>query len=203
MKIAILGGSFDPPHIGHVLISQQVKELLHVDQVWLMPLFEKTHQDKVFHKSLTAVDKRVAMAKFLENDFIKVSDFEITQNKDSFTIDTLNALEKKYPDDTFYWILGSDQLTSFQKYHKWEELVKKKLIIFPREHTLWHIEERVKEALGFQVIPANITVLHNRSLVLTNVSSSMIREKIKKSQSIKYLVPAGIERYIQEHRLYG
>ena len=75
MKIAILGGSFDPPHIGHLLISEQVKEHLDMDQIWLMPLFKKTKQNKIFHKQLSLVKQRFAMTKFLENDFIKISDF--------------------------------------------------------------------------------------------------------------------------------
>lgn len=203
MKIAILGGSFDPPHLGHILIAQQVKEILNVDQVWLMPLYQKTFQDKLFHKQLSAVEHRLAMTKMLANDFIKVSDFEITQNKTSYSIDTLTSLKKLHPDDIFSWILGSDQLTGFQKYHHWQKLVQmQNLIIFPREHMLWHLEERVKEALQLQTIPENVIVLHNQDLILTNISSTMIRERIKKNRSITDLIPKNVEAYIRDHMLY-
>lgn len=203
MKIAILGGSFDPPHIGHLFISRQIKELLGVDQIWLMPLFEKSSQDKVFHKKLTDVATRLSMAKLLENDFIKVSDFEIEHNQASFTIDTLRELQKRNPDDTFYWILGSDQLEDFQRYHKWQELVKNyQLIIFPREHMLWHLTDTVKNALQLQTIPENVIVLNNKNLFLTNISSTMIRERVKKGQTITGFVPPEVEDCIKKHKLY-
>src|SRR6185369_9653220 len=113
MKIAVLGGSFDPPHLGHLFIASQVKELLHMDEVWLMPLYQKTKQDKIFHKSITDTNHRLAMTKFLKNAFIKVSDFEIKNNPSSYTLITLQKLQETYPEHEFYWILGSDQLEGF------------------------------------------------------------------------------------------
>lgn len=203
MKIAILGGSFDPPHIGHILIAEQVKEILGMDEIWLMPLFQKAKQDKIFHKQLSLVEHRLEMTKLLENDFIKISDFEIVYNQTSYSLNTLEELQKLHPKDTFYWILGSDQLNDFQKYYKWKELVQtKNLIIFPREHTLWHVEERVKKAMQLQTIPENVIVLQNRDLMLTNISSTVIRDRIKKSLSIHFLVLPDIENYIKRNKLY-
>src|SRR5688572_20230331 len=146
MKIAVLGGSFDPPHIGHILIAQQVIEYAGVDQVWLLPNYTTETHDKIFQKSLSPVEDRLAMAKLLKDDEIKVSDFEITQNKESITIITLEMLSKKYPEHEFYWITGSDKLDTFKKYDRWQDIVSKhKLIIFPREHMLWHLKDKVKE----------------------------------------------------------
>src|SRR5258708_38456692 len=118
MKIAIFGGSFDPPHLGHLFISIQVKEILSMDQVWLMPLYQKSLQAEIFHKILTDERHRLAMTKLLENDFIKASDFEIAHNQASYTLKTLDRLTEQSPLDEFYWILGSDQLTDFQQYYK-------------------------------------------------------------------------------------
>jgi nicotinate-nucleotide adenylyltransferase len=203
MKIAILGGSFDPPHFGHILIAEQVKENLSMDEIWLMPLFQKIMQDKIFHKQLTSVKDRLAMTHILKSGFMKISEFEILHNQTSYTYNTLEALEKQHPEDTFYWILGSDQLNGFQKYYKWKELVQSKnLIIFPREHTLWHVEERVKDAFGLKKIPKNVIVLQNRDLILTNISSSSIRKRLKKKLPITFLVPAKVEEYIKENELY-
>lgn len=203
MKIAILGGSFDPPHIGHILIAQQVKEILKIDEVWLMPLFQKTMQDKIFHKQLTPVEHRLSMTKSLGNNFIKISDFEIVHNQTSYTFTTLEEVEKCYPKDTFYWILGSDQLNDFRKYYKWKKLVQSKnLIIFPREHTLWHLGKRVKEALQLQTIPQNVIVLQNRDLMLTNISSTTIRDRIKEGLPVDFLIPKQVEEYIKKNKLY-
>ena len=202
MKIAILGGSFDPPHFGHILIATQIKEHLGMDEIWLMPLFQKNLQNKMFHKQLSSVADRFAMTKLLKNDFIKISDFEIIQNQTSYSLLTLEQLQKLHPKDTFYWILGSDQLAGFHKYYQWQELIKQNLIIFPREHTLWHLTERVKEGLQLQTIPKNVIVLQNRDLILSNVSSTAVRERVKKNLSIDFLVPKKIEEYIKKNKLY-
>lgn len=204
MKIAILGGSFDPPHLGHLFIAQQVKEFLHLDQIWLMPLYQKSHQDQVFHKEMIDPHKRLEMTKLLENDFIKVSDFEIKHNQENYTLTTLQKLQQLHPEHTFSWITGSDQLASFQKYYRWQELVaKQNLIIFPREHMLDHIEERVKDAMNLKTIPQNVIVLQNKNLVLTNISSSKIRERIKAGLPINLFVPEAVGEYIRENKLYG
>jgi len=203
MKIAILGGSFDPPHLGHILIAEQVKEFLKMDEIWLMPLFQKVMQDRIFHKQLSSVKLRFAMAKFLENSTIKVSDFEILHNQTSYSLNTLEEIQKLHPNDTFYWILGSDQLNDFQKYYKWKELVQtKNLIIFPREHSLWHVEQRVKETLQLKSIPKNIIVLQNRDLILTNISSTSIRDRVKKRLPVDFLVPHAVQNYIIKNKLY-
>lgn len=198
MKIAILGGSFDPPHLGHIFIASQVKELLKLDEVWLMPA-----HDHPFDKQLSSVEMRFAMTKLLENRDLKVSDFEIKRNKESFTIDTLKTLEKENPDDKFYWIFGSDQLDSFQKYKDWKSLAKNhNLIFFPREWILPQFEERVKHALELQSIPSNVIVLHDKNLVLTNISSTGIRKRVKAGLSIDLFVTKEVEEYIKKNNLY-
>ncbi len=198
MKIAILGGSFDPPHLGHVFIVTQVKELLDMDQVWLMPAFHHP-----FDRNLTDVHMRLSMTKLVESDTIKVSDFEIKHNPTSYTIDTLNALKVQYPSDTFYWITGSDQLEHFQKYKQWQDIVMQhNLIIFPREWMLPHLEEIVRDKLNLQSIPENVTVLHTKNLLLTNISSTKIRQRVKEKLPINLYVPAGVGEYIIKNKLY-
>ncbi len=203
MKIAILGGSFDPPHLGHYLIATQIKELLGMDQVWLMPNVSTSAHHKIFQKELSPVADRLQMTQLMENEYIKASDFELNHNPTSITITTLEKLSKQYPSDTFYWITGSDKLETFNQYDRWKDIINNNnVIVFPREHMLWHLEERVKEAFGLQSIPENVIVLQNESLLLTNISSRIIRERKRKGLSIQYLVPAGIEEYIEKHRLY-
>lgn len=198
MKIGILGGSFNPPHIGHLLISLQVKDILGLDEIWLMPCFQHP-----FHKTLAAVEHRLSMAKFLENGSIKVSEYEITQNKESYTVDTLSELTRKYPENVFYWITGSDQLESFREYKDWQDLIHKyNLVIFPREPVLPRIEEKVKHDFNLQSIPKNIIVLKSEELILTNISSTNIRQRIRNNEPITYMVPKRVEEYIREHHLY-
>ena len=203
MKIGILGGSFDPPHLGHYLIARQVLELTGIEEIWILPYYNTASFDKVFEKKLLSPLIRLEMARLLEEDAIRASDFEILHNKPSITIVTMEMLNKKYSEHTFSWIMGSDKLKDFQKYDRWEELVHKhSLIIFPREHMLWELEERVKEAFRVDVIPENVLVLNNRDLVLTNISSTLTRERVAKDMSIRNLVVPKVEEYIKKNGLY-
>lgn len=197
MKIAILGGSFDPPHIGHALAAVQIRELLDLDQIWLMPCF--IHP---FGKKLSDANHRLSMTKCLENTNIKVSDFELRNRKVSYTIDTLDALSKIYKNDTFYWILSSEDLENFQKWKNWQEIIKKhNLIIFPREIQA-SLKEKIKKCLKLESIPDNITIISLDKLVTTGISSTIIRERVRKNLAITYMVPEKIEQFIQTNKLY-
>ncbi len=203
MKIAILGGSFDPPHLGHILIARQVIEFAGMDQVWLMPNYSTGAQHAIFQKKLSPAQDRLAMTKLLEDDKIKASDFEINENKKSITIDTLYTLSNMHPKDRFYWITGSDKLETFHLWDDWQKIITDyRLIIFPREHMLWHLENRVKEALQLQKIPSNVIILQNKELILTNLSSTIIRERERKGLPIDFLVEPAIKKYIKEYKLY-
>src|SRR5437016_3562095 len=81
VKIGILGGSFDPPHLGHYLIARQVLELTEVEEIWLLPYCTTASFDKVFQKKLSLSSNRLEMTKLLEEKTIKASDFEIRYNK--------------------------------------------------------------------------------------------------------------------------
>lgn len=198
MKIAILGGSFDPPHLGHILIARQVKEKLAIDKVWLMPCYQHP-----FDKTLSLPTHRLAMTQFLKEEEVEASEFEIKQRTINYTIDTLDALQKKYPEDTFYWIVGSDQLTGFQRWKSWQTLCDKhNLIIFPRDIPTFEFLTLIKTSLDIKNIPSHIIVLSSQDLIETNISSSVIRKRVKAGKSIRYLVLPKVEEYINEHKLY-
>lgn len=203
MKIAVLGGSFDPPHLGHILIAQQILEMTDIEQVWLMPNFTTDTHHKVFQKQLSLPNKRYEMTKLLETNTIKTSDFELQLNKNSITIITLEMLSKKYPKHTFYWITGSDKLETFHLYDDWQKLITKyHVIIFPREHMLWDLDDRIKKELQLKKIPKNVIVLKNKELLLTNISSTAVRKRVKKGLPINFLVPDAVEKYIIKNKLY-
>lgn len=203
MKIGILGGSFDPPHLGHLLIAQQVLEFTKIDQVWLMPNYTTSTHHKIFHKRMSSPEHRLALVKLLENEQIKASDFEINHNQKSITITTLQMLTQKYPQHEFYWITGSDKLVTFYLYDDWKNIVlKHRLIIFPREQALVDLEKLIKHSLHLKTIPKNVIVLHNKNLIVTNIASTIVRERIKKDLPIDLLVPKKVEKYIKEHKLY-
>lgn len=198
MKIAVLGGSFDPPHLGHVLIARQILEFTKIDEVWLLPV--ATH---AFDKKTSSAVDRFEMTRLTEETRIKASDFEIKIGGISKTINTLRKLKKQYPNDQFTFIIGSDQLSNFKKWHEWKNIIKEfGLIIFPREIVQKKLKDVFLETLGFDKIPENVILLDSEDLILTNISSSKIRKRVKEKMSLDTLVSKGVEKYIRRKKLY-
>lgn len=197
MKIAVLGGSFDPPHIGHYLVTQQVLELLLFDTVLLIPCFMHP-----FNKPVSNASHRLAMTKLLETKQIHVSDFEIRQKTISYSINTLKHLQKENPHDEFSWIIGSDQIATFPKWENWKEIIEKfGLIIFPRDARINSIEREIEAAIGKKFLK-NIHIINSKDAIIINISSSKIRTRIKNKQIIKHLVSEKVEHYILDKGLY-
>lgn len=198
MKIAILGGAFDPPHIGHELVAKQIKEFLKLDQIWLVPCFKHP-----FDKHLSSSKHRLNMTKFLENDNIKVSDYEIRQTNYSYSLKTIDHFSGQFPTDSFSWIIGSDQIKDFQRWYHWQELIEKySLIVFPRKTDLITIEGEVKKYLGFKKLLRHVQIIKKENIVITTVSSTLIRQRVKTDRSIRHLVPEKVEEYIRKNGLY-
>lgn len=202
MKIAILGGAFDPIHIGHYLVAQQVKEQLNMNQVWLMVCYSYFPEFPTKFKRITPYEQRFAMAKMMESDAIKVSDFEEKHNKPSRTIDTLRLLNKNYPNDTFYWIIGSDALPTFHLWNDWQTIVSDfNLVVFPRDTDFKTLEERVKTSFKLTTIPKNITVVEG-NLIVSTIASTHIRNRVRGQLPITRFVDESVRSYIYEKKLY-
>lgn len=202
MKRAILGGAFDPVHIGHYLVAEQVKEQLHMDEVWLMVCYSYFPEFPDKLQRITSYEERFKMASLFAGKEMIVSDFEEKFNKRSRTIDTLRILKQHYPHDEFYWIIGSDALPTFHLWNHWEELVRDhNLIVFPRDTDFKTLEERVKTSFKVKKIPPNITVLEG-DLIVSTVSSTHVRARVKKNQPIAPLVGTVVDAYISNKQLY-
>ncbi len=186
MKIAVLGGGFNPPHVGHFLVCEQVLTFTDNQEIWLMPYF--LHP---WEKSSLELQHRAAMAELMANNNIKVSDLEINLKRKNYTYETIDLLVKKYPQHDFSWVIGSDLLREFFSWEHAQEMSKKvKILVFPRAG--WPISD----------LPENFYTIKNKLLSTSDISSEKIREMVKKGQSIKGLVLPKVEEYIYEHGLY-
>jgi nicotinate-nucleotide adenylyltransferase len=196
MKIAILGGSFDPPHKGHIAIANRLLKLYKFDQIWLMPCLRHP-----FDKKLSSSKDRLEMTKFLENERIKISDLEINKKTTSYTIDTLECLSLKYPKHEFFWIVGTDQIKDFTKWKKWQEILDKfKTIVIPRSG--FEGEQGLKKILTLTTLPKNIILVNKTIFPPIDISSTLIRNNLKEKKSISSFVPKKIEEYIIKNKLY-
>ena len=203
MKIAILGGAFDPPHIGHYLVARQVKELLEMDEVWFMVCYSYFPEFPDKMKRITGYEDRYAMATLMnENGNMRVSDFEYRYNPRSRTVDTIRLLKKNFPGNTFHWVIGSDTLPTFRLWNEWKKLVSdENLVVFPRDTDIPTLKSRVKKAFDLVSIPRNVTVMEG-NLIVSNIASTHIRERIQKNLPVTGLIRPDVESYIYSHKLY-
>ena len=187
MKIGILGGSFDPPHIGHYFVIQQVLELCpEIDKVILVPAYQ--HQWK---PAFASVEDRTSMLQYFINQRVEISDIEIQRKGISYTIDTIKQLKAQRGAEV-YWIVGSDIVYEFERWDRKDELIKEaRFLVFPRDP--YHLPKKLPE--GFECI-------QDKYLITTNISSTTIRQRIKMGKDITYLVPEKVEKYIIAHMLY-
>jgi nicotinate-nucleotide adenylyltransferase len=188
MHIGLYFGSFNPVHIGHLIIGNQLAESGLVDEVWFVV---SPHNPEKESSSLLNDRQRLHMVRLaLENaEKMKASAVEFELPKPSYTINTLLYLEEKFPAHRFSILLGSD---GFQNIDQWKNaaVLKEKVHFF------------VYERPGYPVINGNdenFTLLNTPSL---NISSTYIRKKIKDKKSIQYLVPDSVLTYIHANLLY-
>jgi nicotinate-nucleotide adenylyltransferase len=168
-----------------------------MDEVWFLPCF--LHN---FDKQLTPWQVRLSMVQAIKISGVQVSTLEIERKGVSYTIDTMDLLKKKYPQDEFFWLMSSDQLPVFQKYKDWQQIIlRHKLIVFPRE-SLSVSENNVKKYLELDKLPESITIVNHGELIATNISSSVIRQRVKKGLPISYFVPPEVEKIIKKNKLY-
>jgi nicotinate-nucleotide adenylyltransferase len=183
MKIALLGGAFNPPHLGHLFIAQQVLDFSDVDEVWFLPNF-----GQIPPKPVESVEHRLAMTRLLALPKTHVSTIEIDHMLDG---DTIHLLEHLPKENNYSFIIGSDQLPTFHLWGKWEELLSRMpFVVFPR--------------YGYPNEPlyANMRLISDEILVGSNISSTKIRERVKRGLAITEFVPKAIESYILKHGLY-
>jgi nicotinate-nucleotide adenylyltransferase len=197
MNIAVLGGSFDPPHKGHTTIAKRLLRLGYADQVWLVPCYKHP-----FNKNLTSSEKRLEMTECLEEKSIKISDHEIKNKTISYTIDTLEFFAKKYPNHKFSWIIGTDQIKDFTKWKSWQEIINSfKLIVIPRTGLI--SAKRVLTKIKKKVTSSeNIIFLDKEKFSPIDISSTLIRKWVRENKAISSFVPKKIEKYIMEKKLY-
>ena len=185
--IACFGLSANPPHRAHLIAAQQILKKTSSREVWFIPCWQHS-----FGKKLALARHRWNMAKLMEQPGIKCSDIEFRRRGISYTIDTVRILKKKYPGQEFVWVIGSDIIKD-QSYKKWKDWRR-----LSKEINFWIVQRE-----GFEVherlLPACFVLLPIKA---PNISSTLIRERLKKGLSVKGLVIPKIEKYILVKKLY-
>jgi nicotinate-nucleotide adenylyltransferase len=200
-RIGILGGTFNPVHLGHLIIAQNALEKYELSKVLFVPSATPPHKKA---SALASATHRVAMLNsVIESDpRFEVSDIEVVRKGPSYSVDTVAQLREMHPGAELYFIIGSDSLTEL---HMWKEIRKLltmcTFVTFARPGSSISAitPERLKlEAPWPERLLAKVSSLH-----MVDISSSEIRYRVAEGMSIRYLVPQAVEIHIAENHLYG
>lgn len=196
-KIGILGGTFNPIHLGHLIIAEQCKEQLNLDKVIFIPNGSPPHKNKdIIDKKHRFTMLEIAIE---NNKKFALSDIEIKKDELSYTINTILELKNTLKDELFF-IIGDDSLFSIKTWYKYDLLLKEcKFIIFPRDK---EIKKEYYEKYILEELNSNLENFIFISFPLINISSTLIRKMIMNKMSIKYLVPDNVINYIDSNNLY-
>ena len=199
MKTAIYGGTFNPVHKGHYNCLSSVLDSIELDRVIVLPDRIPPHKSS---DGLVSGKDRLNMCEiaFKGFDNVTVSDWELKQKGKSYSVITLRHFHQKYPDDKLFFIMGSDMLLSFEEWYKYKEILQlASLICVSRENSITkqllenHAEMLTDENGG------EIVIVYTKPF---EVSSTQIREMIKKSQDTSCYLDKNVVQYIVENKLY-
>lgn len=191
MRVALFGGSFDPPHVGHQLAALYVLETFPVDELWLIPVFRH-----VFDKRLTPYRHRLEMCRLMAQSLgsrAQVSTVEEELGGPSYTLHMVRRLREKHPGIEFSLVIGSDLLKERERWYGWPELsVTLPFLVLNRGGC--------EAALGHSSHASDI--YHQEPLRLPEVSSTAVRATLAQGDKPTGWVSRAILRYVEEHSLY-
>ena len=198
MKIGILGGSFNPIHVGHIYLAKQAYISAGLDEVWLMPSFiTPFKEDK---KMATSFDRfQMCTLAASEYEYIKVSDFEMKREEISYTYLTLESLKKQYKEDSFYFIMGGDSLESFKNWKHPEIICSLCTLLVMNRNGLMdlYIQDKVQELKDNY--DACVQIIDCEEI---EVSSTEIRHRIRTQKDCTDLLSKPVYDYIKRQDLY-
>ncbi len=197
MKIAVLGGTFNPVHLGHLNIVNAVLRDLNPDKLIVMPTGTPPHKKA---QDLASDEDRLAMLNLALCDFgnVTVSDYEMLNEGKSYTVLTLEHLHSLYPNDELYFVMGSDMLFSFLKWFRPERIMELATLVgICRSESS---RQRDKESADKIIAAGGKCILINCPAV--EVSSTEVRERIKSGEAVSDVLPQKVADYIKERGLY-
>ncbi|HEX2125854.1 MAG TPA: nicotinate-nucleotide adenylyltransferase, partial [Thermoleophilaceae bacterium] len=197
MRVGILGGAFNPPHIGHLVCAQEALLQLALDKVVFVPVGQAPHReiedDPGAEVRLELVELAIA-----DDDRFESSRIELDREGPSYTSDTLREMRRNAPDDEHFLILGGDQAAGVPDWHEPEEVLSL-VTVAVVERVSW-----TRNAIGIKIARLKGSErVRYLDMPLIQVSSSAIRSRVATGRPIRYLVPDGVASYVQANALYG
>jgi len=191
-RIGVFGGTFDPPHLGHLIVARDVAEALDLDGVLWIPTGRPSHKEG---GDLSPADVRLRMTEAATADtrLFEVSELELERDGVSYTVDTLRALREQRPDTRFHLILGADQFGAFAS---WREPVA--------VARLAGLAVMDRDGVAAETLDPGIPVEYAVVPVTRiDISSTEVRRRVADGSSVRYLVPDAVRRIIEDYGLYA
>ncbi len=191
MNIGIFGGSFNPPHIAHLILAESLCEMLDLDTVLFVPSAVPPHK-----KNDNLIDAahrlRLTQLAIAGNDRFEVSDAEVRRGGTSYTIETISALDKIYKNATLYLIVGVDNLVTFHHWKEYRRILDKCILVAMNRpgFSTDHVREDILEKTKIVDVP------------YLDISSTGIRERIREGKSVRYMVPDAVLLEIEKCGFY-
>jgi nicotinate-nucleotide adenylyltransferase len=192
-KIGILGGTFDPPHIGHLVLAQYAVSALDLECVYFVPAADPPHKSQLRYE----IEHRLPMLELAiaENSRFSISRVDIDRPGPHYTVDMVRILQTQQPDVEFYFLMGGDSLHFLPTWNKPLELIASvKLAVVARLGS-----DIYEDLLALPGLKENVTVIDSP---LLGFSSTEIAERLEAGKSVRYLVPDAVLQYIEEYGLY-
>jgi nicotinate-nucleotide adenylyltransferase len=186
MRVGILGGTFDPIHIGHLIAASSVYEELNLDSVVFVPAGDPWQKRD---RELSTGQQRLEMVRLAtgDDDRFQVSDIEIVRSGPTYAIDTVRKWKKQNPADELFWIVGSDALSGIPSWHEWEAFVSEVTIV---------AVNRVgqNDSVPFDFVSVEMPEVR--------ISATELRDRFTNHADTQYLVPPKVSQYISDQGLY-
>jgi nicotinate-nucleotide adenylyltransferase len=197
MRTGILGGTFNPPHLGHLVAAQEAYRELDLDQVMLIPAGIPPHKPV---DDEPGPRHRLELCRLAvgDDERFTVSDLELRRDGPSFTVDTLDILRSQSPADDLFLILGADIAAGLPNWHEPERVLELATVAIAKRRGT--AKAAVEDALA-QVTGGERARFFQMPRI--GISSTMVRRRVRAGQPIRYFVPDGVMHYIETHGLYG
>lgn len=190
LRIGVMGGAFDPPHMAHRMLAETALEGLQLDQLRIFPTGQAWHKSP----ALSPAADRLAMARLAFADLpqVVVDPAELHRSGPTYTLDTLRQLRLDYPHERLFLIIGADQARSFERWHGWQEILQLATLA---------VAERDPQAGQWH--NPHLGLVEHLRMPLSPLSATDIRQRCREGRPIRTLVPASVVDYIEQHGLYA
>jgi nicotinate-nucleotide adenylyltransferase len=201
MRIGIFGGTFDPVHMGHLILAEQCRDQAHLDEVWFLPSYRPPHKQD---QTVTRFEQRCDMIELATagHPAFRLDRIEKELPPPSYTAETLAELHRRHPGHEFHLLMGSDGLPDLPGWYQPVRVVEQAgLVVVPRPGVMLWTADRLAAAL--KLSDPSVLRLRFVACPMIEIASRELRRAVADGMSIRYLVPRSVEEYVRDRKLYA